>query len=138
MDQVNYTAQKAWKALHFVMRVLKTGNKNTKSLAYTSLVRPVLGCGSACWDPCRKGQINALDRVRKELLNLQIVRRILTGKPWLSVGRQHAYAHFLNRTVGLGKLHATSCEGFTIRVGLIMFGKLGTGNKERISGSIPL
>jgi hypothetical protein len=26
MDQVNYTAQKAWKALHFVFRVLKTGN----------------------------------------------------------------------------------------------------------------
>jgi len=23
VDQVNYTAQKAWKALHFVMRVLK-------------------------------------------------------------------------------------------------------------------
>jgi hypothetical protein len=33
--QVNYTAQKAWKALCFVMRVLKKGNRNTKSLAYT-------------------------------------------------------------------------------------------------------
>ena len=30
VDQVNYTAQKAWKALHFVMRVLKKGNRNTK------------------------------------------------------------------------------------------------------------
>jgi hypothetical protein len=29
-------------------------------------------------------------------------------------------------------------EGFTISVGLIMFGKLGTGSKERISGCIPL
>jgi len=29
-DQVNYTAQKTWKALHFVMRVLKKGNRNTK------------------------------------------------------------------------------------------------------------
>jgi len=28
MDKVNYTAQKAWKALHFVMRVLKKGNRN--------------------------------------------------------------------------------------------------------------
>jgi len=53
VDQVNYTALKAWKALHFVMRVLKKGNKITKSLAYTSLVRPVLGYGAACWDPCR-------------------------------------------------------------------------------------
>ena len=66
MDQVNYTAQKAWKALHFIMRVLKKGNKNTKSLAYTSLVRPILEYGSACWDPCSEGQINALDRVRKK------------------------------------------------------------------------
>ena len=30
VDQVNYSAQKAWKVLHFVMRVLKKGNRNTK------------------------------------------------------------------------------------------------------------
>jgi len=30
MDQVNYRAQKAWKALHFVMRVVKKGNRNKK------------------------------------------------------------------------------------------------------------
>jgi len=35
-DQVNYTVQKAWRALHFVMRIVNKGNKNTKSLAYTS------------------------------------------------------------------------------------------------------
>ena len=28
--QVNYTVHKAWKALHFVMRFVKKGNKNTK------------------------------------------------------------------------------------------------------------
>ena len=33
---------KPWKAIHFVMRVLKNGKGNTKHLAYTSLVRPVL------------------------------------------------------------------------------------------------
>ena len=42
VDQVNHTTQKAWKALHFVMRVLKKGNRKTKRLAYTSLVRPAL------------------------------------------------------------------------------------------------
>ena len=36
------------------------------SLAYTSLVSPVLECGAACWHPCREGQINALDRVQKK------------------------------------------------------------------------
>ena len=42
VDQVNYTVQKAWKALHFVMHVLKKGNRNTKSLAHKSLVCPIL------------------------------------------------------------------------------------------------
>jgi hypothetical protein len=46
------------------MRILKRGNGNTKSLAYTSLARPILECGAACWDPYRKGQVNALDRVQ--------------------------------------------------------------------------
>jgi hypothetical protein len=59
--QVNYTVQKAWKALHFVMRFVKKGNKNTNSLVYTSLVLPVLEYGSTDWDPCIEGQINALD-----------------------------------------------------------------------------
>jgi hypothetical protein len=39
-DQVNYTVKKAWKALHFTVRILKKGNGNTKSLAYISLVCP--------------------------------------------------------------------------------------------------
>ena len=65
VDQVNYPPQKAWKAFHFVIRVLKKGNRNTKTLAYTSLVRPILEYRSACWDPCR-GQINALHQEPKK------------------------------------------------------------------------
>jgi hypothetical protein len=65
-DQVNYTVRKAWKALHFTMRILKKGNSNTKSLAYMSLVRPILEYGTACWGPYREGQISALDRVQKK------------------------------------------------------------------------
>jgi hypothetical protein len=58
--------KKAWKALHFTMRILKKGNSNTKSLAYMSLARPILEYGAACWDPYREGQITALDRVQKK------------------------------------------------------------------------
>ena len=43
------------------MRVLRKGNRNTKSLAYTSLVRPILEYGFAC----REVQVNSLDRVQK-------------------------------------------------------------------------
>jgi hypothetical protein len=41
-DQVNYTVQKAWRALHFITRIVKKGNKNMESLGYTSLVHPIL------------------------------------------------------------------------------------------------
>jgi len=53
VDQVNYTVQKVWKAFDFVKHVLKKGNRNTKSLAYASLVRPILEYRSACWDPSK-------------------------------------------------------------------------------------
>ena len=53
VGQVNYIVQKAWKALHFVMRVLTKGNTNTKCLAHMLLVHPILDYGNACWDPCR-------------------------------------------------------------------------------------
>jgi len=64
-DHVNYSLRKAWKALHFIMRILKKGNNNTKRLAYTALVRPILEYGAMCWDPYREGQVGALNRVRK-------------------------------------------------------------------------
>jgi len=44
----------------------KKGNKNTKNLAYTSLVRPILEYGAACWDPYRECQISALDLVQNK------------------------------------------------------------------------
>ena len=54
-DQVNYTVKKGWQALHFIMRILRKGTSNTKSLAYMTLVRPSLEYGAACWDPYREG-----------------------------------------------------------------------------------
>jgi hypothetical protein len=65
-DHVHYTDNKAWKARHVTMRVLNKGNNNTSSLAYTSLMRPILEYGAACWDPIREGQLDALDRVQKK------------------------------------------------------------------------
>jgi hypothetical protein len=44
-DHVNYTVKKAWKALHFTMRILIKGNSNTKSLAYMSLLVRYLNMG---------------------------------------------------------------------------------------------
>ena len=47
------------------MRILKKGNNNTKPLAYTALVRPILVYGAVCWDSYREGQVSALNRVQK-------------------------------------------------------------------------
>jgi len=66
-DHVNYTLRKAWKAPHFIMRILKKGNNNTKRLAYIALLRPTLGYKSVCWDQYRKGQLSALNRVQKRV-----------------------------------------------------------------------
>jgi hypothetical protein len=79
--------KKAWKALHFVMRVLKNGNRNTERSAYTSLVRRILKYGSACWDPCREGQINALERVQKKGAQFTNHTKDSDWEIWLSVGR---------------------------------------------------
>jgi hypothetical protein len=65
-DQVNHTVQKTWRALYFVMCVIKQGNNNAKNIAYKSLVRPVLEYGAVCWGPYRECQINALDRVQNK------------------------------------------------------------------------
>ena len=54
-----------------MMRVVKKGNKNMKSIAYKSLVRPVLEYGAARWDPYKEGQIKALE-FKTERLNLRI------------------------------------------------------------------
>ena len=53
---------------HYISKCVysKKGNSSTKSWAYTTLVRPILEYGAACWDPFREGQIRALDRVQKK------------------------------------------------------------------------
>jgi hypothetical protein len=48
------------------MRFLKKGNSNSISLAYTSLVCPILEWGVAYWNPYMDGKKTALDRVWKK------------------------------------------------------------------------
>jgi hypothetical protein len=118
-DQVNYTVKKAWNALHFTMRILKKGNSNTKSLAYMSLVLPILENGAACWDPYREGQIIALDRVqykaakflyhtkisnwetlasRRKLLRICALFKAYSGeRAWKAIGDRLQRPHYLNR-----------------------------------------
>ena len=61
----NILTGKAWKTLNFITRTLKKRNNNTKCLAYTALVRPILVYGVVCWDPYREGYVSALNRVQQ-------------------------------------------------------------------------
>jgi len=40
-------------------------DNNTKRLAYTALVRPIIEYGAVCWDQHREGQVSALNLVQK-------------------------------------------------------------------------
>jgi hypothetical protein len=78
--------------LHFVMRILRKGKSNTKSLAYTSLVRPILEYGAACWDPYREGQINASERVQKTAAKFTVGHNHRNGSDWEALAQRRKIA----------------------------------------------
>jgi len=63
-SQIN--GEKGLESTTFHNANIKKGNSNTKSLAYMSLLRPILEYGAACWYPYREGQMIALDMVQKK------------------------------------------------------------------------
>ncbi|KAJ4438086.1 hypothetical protein ANN_14025 [Periplaneta americana] len=67
-EHVTDTVGKAWRALHFVMRVLRKGSDKSKEIAYKSLVRPVMEYGAACWDPYRLEHVKTLEKIQKRAL----------------------------------------------------------------------
>jgi hypothetical protein len=76
-EQEVYTTQKSCGELHFVKRIVKRGNENTKSLVYTLLVRPILEYGAECWDPYKECQTSALDRAQNKVAKFALY----TGGP---------------------------------------------------------
>ncbi|KAJ4426240.1 hypothetical protein ANN_27052 [Periplaneta americana] len=65
-EQVTNTTRKAWKALHFSMRILKKSNRKSKELAYKTLVRPIMEYGAVGWDPYRQNQIDSIEKVQRK------------------------------------------------------------------------
>ena len=90
------------------MRVVKKGNKNTKSITNKSLVRPILEYGAACWDPYRECQIHTLDRVQNKAAKFA---HQTGGSVWKSFGQRWKIAPLCDSTKsilvkGSGKLFA--------------------------------
>jgi hypothetical protein len=71
------------------MRIAKSGNKNIKSLAYTSLVPPILEYGAACWYPYRECQISALDRIQNKAAKFA---QCTGGSVWESLAQRRMTA----------------------------------------------
>jgi len=79
---------------------------DVKSLAYTSLVRPILEYATTAWDPCRAKDINKLDMVQRRAA--RFVKRQTTsvsslldqlGWPSLSDRRLNNRLKILGKTV---------------------------------------
>jgi hypothetical protein len=74
------------------MCILKKGNSSTKSLAYTSLLHPILEYGAVCWDPYRERQINVLDQEQNNADKFEHYRNDLNWKT-LAQRREVAYIY---------------------------------------------
>ena len=64
-NHVNQVAKKANNTCSFLYRNLKKCSKETKELAYRSMVRPILEYASPVWDPHTQSNINQLERVQR-------------------------------------------------------------------------
>ena len=62
---INRVVDKAYRALHFIIRVLGRSSLSSKEIAYKSLVRPILEYGAMVWDPHAVGQIKQLELVQR-------------------------------------------------------------------------
>ena len=62
---INQVISKATRMLNFVKRNLYRCSAETKSLAYTSIVRPLLEYGSAVWDPYLQKNMQSIEMVQR-------------------------------------------------------------------------
>jgi len=54
------------------------------------LAHPILEYGAACWDPCREGQINELDRVQKKAVQFTDHTK---DSDWETLAQRRMIAH---------------------------------------------
>ena len=69
-------AKKCNSTLHFISRNLHDCSRNSRSLAYTTLVRPKLEYCATVWDPHTKKDCDTLEKINHR------AARIVFKKPW--------------------------------------------------------
>jgi hypothetical protein len=96
------------------------GNSNTKPLAYTSLLRPILEYWAACWNSYREGKIKALDRVRKKVTKFANHTSETEGHVWKAIWDKLQGSCYLSRDDHDRKIRARKQR---TNIGKIFLGK---------------
>ena len=68
IPHINSITSKATRTLNFVKRNLCNCCQQTKSRAYTSLVRPTLEYASSVWDPHHNNHIASIEKIQRRVL----------------------------------------------------------------------
>ena len=69
-SHIDNIVSKAYKNLYFVMRNLKFASRETKSIAYLTLIRPILEYACSVWDPHQKCLIDKIESVQRKAARL--------------------------------------------------------------------
>ena len=78
--QIHSVMNKANSMLHLVARNLRNCPRSTRSLAYTTLIRPKLEYSCSVWDPHTKADIDSLEMVNRR------AARMVFNKSWREQG----------------------------------------------------
>ena len=78
---IDKITKKANRSLSFLKRNIKTKNKNVKTLAYNSLIRPHLEYSCQVWDPHTENDINKLESVQRRAARYVTNRYHNTSSP---------------------------------------------------------
>jgi hypothetical protein len=123
------------------MRILKKGNNNKKSLAYTALVRPTLKYGAVCWDHIEKRSVKSLKLGAKRSAKFA---NNINESGWEPVAQRR----LITRICALFKAYTGrrcwkaigewNSKIMQYLVVAIIIGKSGLGNKEEMLVNIPL
>ena len=89
------------KTLGFVKRNVVTKNKDIKTMAYNSLVRPQVEYASVVWSPYTKDNINKIEKVQRraarwvtnDYSSYSSVTDIYAEQPWMAIPRKQTYRH---------------------------------------------
>ena len=121
VDQVNYTVQKAWKAINFVMRVLKKGNRCTRILAYKTFLRPITEHMAVCWNQYREREKCVIPSTIESCSIYSSYEGFWWGNVALrrKIARLCAFSKGILGS-GLGKVNAIGCDVLNLWVRLIM------------------